>query len=817
MKNSRVKKWEILVVHHSHTDIGYTERQEKLKRYHVDFINQAVEILEKIETGEIDNAHGFKWQCENQWQIENFYENATLEELEKFEKHVKAGSIGLSGNYLNMTELISYDILSSRTKKAKAYGEKIGVKINSGMSADINGYAWGYPDALYENGVENLYCALHSHHGMFPLREKHRPFYWVTPRGNKVLTWVGEHYHFGNELFLCPSAGTSYTLFDDIRTEIEKGRLLTDAETAEDEEYQICKTRLNRFLCKLEEEEYRFNFVPILISGAITDNGPPNPRMAQRINKLNNDFENVNIKMVTLDEFFETVQKSGVELPEYSGDMADWWADGVSSTPHTTKIYRDAIRKYDLCKKLDINNIGDENLVESASENLMLYAEHTWGYASSISEPWDTLVANLEKKKDAYAINGNVEISKNFDLILRNLGEVSIYANKKQSYKIINPHNIKYCGYVKLYVEHWERIDGELINLNAKPVLYNIKTNDIYLCQTRLIPRAYELEAYVELEPKEEIDVYLKFSKKNEHMISNYACVGADRKKDILTKNDFAEHESFIETKFFKITVETKKGVTSIVDKLTNTDIIENSKSAFNGIYTHTEPTVNQCIARRDMGRNRIAMATKLYEGKLKNSEIFENGDLCITLKLSYDLEGTNFYDVYLKIYKNTRVIEARVCLHKKSIWDAENLYVSLPFITDGQNETFVDKTGCIIRPGIDQLAGTCQEFYSIQNGIVRRGKNFDLCIAIKDTPLIKLGEVKYKMIDLHNENNTTLNRDTMYSWVMNNFWETNFKADLGGFYEFFYTVALKDKDDVEEQIKYVESLNEGIVGFYTK
>ena len=34
----------LLVVHHSHTDIGYTEPQARIARWHADFIRQALEI-----------------------------------------------------------------------------------------------------------------------------------------------------------------------------------------------------------------------------------------------------------------------------------------------------------------------------------------------------------------------------------------------------------------------------------------------------------------------------------------------------------------------------------------------------------------------------------------------------------------------------------------------------------------------------------------------------------------------------------------------------------------------------------------------------
>ena len=66
------KVWHIEVLHHSHTDIGYTERQELICRYHADFLRQALDILRRIDRGEAKEQRGFRWQCENHWQIENF-------------------------------------------------------------------------------------------------------------------------------------------------------------------------------------------------------------------------------------------------------------------------------------------------------------------------------------------------------------------------------------------------------------------------------------------------------------------------------------------------------------------------------------------------------------------------------------------------------------------------------------------------------------------------------------------------------------------------------------------------------------------------
>jgi len=49
----------------------------------------------------------------------------------------------------------------------------------------------------------------------------------------------------------------------------------------------------------------------------------------------------------------------------------------------------------------------------------------------------------------------------------------------------------------------------------------------------------------------------------------------------------------------------------------------------------------------------------------------------------------------------------------------------------------------------------------------------------------------------------------------MNNFWETNFKVDLGGFYEFAYSITTIDKTSKEEAVALCEAMNEGMISFY--
>lgn len=101
--------------------------------------------------------------------------------------------------------------------------------------------------------------------------------------------------------------------------------------------------------------------------------------------------------MVSLQELYAAIKDDLTDAPVYKGDLTDWWADGVGSTPYAVKHYKEAQHKYHLCERLD-KKAGEKypELWRTAQDNLMLYAEHTWGHSSTITNPYDTMVLNLD-------------------------------------------------------------------------------------------------------------------------------------------------------------------------------------------------------------------------------------------------------------------------------------------------------------------------------------------------------------------------------------------------------------------------------------
>ena len=105
----------------------------------------------------------------------------------------------------------------------------------------------------------------------------------------------------------------------------------------------------------------------------------------------------------------------------------------------------------------------------------------------------------------------------------------------------------------------------------------------------------------------------------------------------------------------------------------------------------------------------------------------------------------------------------------------------------------------------MDQLPGACMEFYMSDDGIGYLSSQGSALIAMRDTPLVYTGEMKHHPITLC-DGKPENNQRPIYSWIMNNMWETNFKMDLSGFSEYCYSLWLSEDTDPE---KAMDSLRE--------
>lgn len=791
------KKFTIYVLHASHTDVGYTDTQEKMKAHHIAFIREVLALIKR--------APRFKWNCESYWCVEQFLKVASPQETQAFVQAVKEGNIGLSASYLNLTDLVPGYVQDKVMADCRAQRESLGITASSAMTADVNGYSWGFADVLANHGVARLMSSIHTHHGYHPLMRKQTPFYWEGPGGGRVLCWNGDHYNLGNELGIAQAAWFEYTLQDGM-----------SAAPLPQEEKAVL--RIRAYVDTLLREGYEYTFAPVCVSGNMTDNSPPSLKILEFTDRFNAMQDKIELRMSTLDEFFETLEEtiSGEkrEIPAYRGDWTDWWADGVGSTPSDVIQYRSAARSCHMLTKLDTQQaLAPKQVYDAAFYNLMFYGEHTWGYSSSITQPYHPQVNNLDQWKRLYALKACEAATIARESVQAHFGETAVSLHGELTLRAVNPHDtavedMLVCDLEHFYGhEHFEVLDEE----SGGQVPFQISSYS----------RGPELCILLRLAPKQvKTFVLRELPAPALPSAGLCACCGIEGIDDLawrvrqkLEQGGCATAQG-MENQFFRLRFEKDAGVISVYDKHAKRELIAQGRpyGAFTPVYEVTACDVgeDQLWVRRNMGRNRKAFRTQRSAGTLYDIKILENGPLFSRAELKYKMEGVRECAVILTLYHHMPRIDADLRLHKDSVWEPENLYLSLPFAAQ---ETWLDKAGAVLRPRVDQLPGTCVDFYAVQNGVVFAQEDGDTILACRDTPLVWMGTLEAHPIGLMGED--IPNCDETYAWVMNNFWETNFKAGLGGFYQFRYTLAQVPHGTPQQAFAKAEAINEGVLQFY--
>ena len=786
------------IIHHAHTDVGYTDRQEKIGWNHARYLESVVEILREGERN--PQWNGFCWNVESLWMLEQFLRLSTPAYTEDFWRYVREGKIGISGSYLNCTDLMDDLILRETLEKCRTMLRNHGVQIRSAMTADINGYPWGYVSAMADAGVEHLLSAVHTHHGYHAAGRKQFPFFWEGPDGKKLLVWQSEHYHLGNELNINQMSG-------------QYGYMIQDglAQTGLSN-WELSAHRLLAYAKELEKEGYPFDFCPILVSGLTTDNSPPGPGIIEFVHRWNQEYgDRLTLEMTVLDRFFAEVRKHAEKIPTYRGDWTDWWADGTCSTPDVISHYRDAVRKYHICRTLDPEyDIAPRELMEDARHHLMLYSEHTWGFSSSISEPAHPMVNVLDLRKTMYASRAHEAVSSCLDRLCAHYGETPMVIWKDYRLHAVNPNPIPVTAVA--------RTDLEILFSHRCFRLMNEQTGEEIPCQISQVARGKEFNLLVRLAPGEHASYRVEeLPPPDAPMIGMFCAYGADGVRDFaadrLSDPDWACTPFEMITPFLRITWELGRGITSLYDRRHGQELInDQDETAFEPIYEETPIRTDPCTERRNMGRNRKAMHTLRDYGRLTDVQVTDFGPVMSRVILTYQVRGCRSAELILTAYRDIARLDVDFRLHKESRLEPENVYLALPFARKDA-VFYADKTGCVFRPRIDQIPGSCTDYYETQNAAVWIRNGHALLLELPDAPMISMGTLQPHDIRLAGDPLQT-NTDPVYSWVMNNFWETNFKASLGGFHQFRYSLRLLDSDDPERCFAEARADNAGVLCF---
>ncbi|OHB78172.1 MAG: hypothetical protein A2W31_17815 [Planctomycetes bacterium RBG_16_64_10] len=107
---------------------------------------------------------------------------------------------------------------------------------------------------------------------------------------------------------------------------------------------------------------------------------------------------------------------------------------------------------------------------------------------------------------------------------------------------------------------------------------------------------------------------------------------------------------------------------------------------------------------------------------------------------------------------------------------------MAFPFAAPGAHVLY-EAQGGSVQPGRDQIPGSASDWQTVQNFVAIRNNDGQIIWGSNEVPLVQLGDInlgKWQPV-------AHIERPHIFSWVMNNYWFTNFRASQEGDFRFSY------------------------------
>ena len=752
----------IYLIHHSHTDLGYTHPQPVVRHLHCRYIDSALREIER--TRHYPAGARMKWTCETLYPVFDWLRQASPASLEHFAALEKEGFIEVAACWEIITQSSpprAWQWMMDRVQEARS---KYGFTIRSAMLSDINGAPWAMPDLLASHGITNFSMSINEHFGksIFP---RQMPFRWRGPNGGVLNVFNGFHYN-NNQYF-----GIPYDL--------ERG-----ARGVEE---------IQQFLGRYPGFDLDFAVFQVTRPD-FNDNGSPDPRLPDFVRAWNAAGSSPRMEIVTLSEFFEAIGKECFQsAPEHSGEWTDFWNFGAASTPYETGLNRRAYRVTEEVESLIDGQSGTTEIlgfIESAMESAVFHDEHTWGADGSISAPdCDASRAGLHYKNDfAYRAHDTALLARAEALALR-IGQAAP-PEPGQHVLVANPCSFPVRSEVEIPV-NWLLSDvcptpTHLHRMQHEPVSWPPATIPI---SARELPAAYGGNSHVRFA------LDLKAHEVRSYSADHVFSIGAPSSVSV---RGCPLTDARLENDFFSVRLDaTTGGLAFLVDKSTGWNLL--SESGFpSGVPLWEAP----------IGRNRREIHptpdwTKFMGYKGWNSQweaVRESPAPAAECSLTSSKGRTSLHQTFTS--PRARSISVGITLDQSL--EAVGFEISIDFRKTSdpcawywpmhfglQDPVFTyDNCGIPVQLGRDQLPGANMDYQTVHRWIRVSDHTRSALLFPLDTPLACLGGLNFGRMT----NAQTPRKAIAAAMLQCNYWDTNYAAFCDGLITFRFFIAPGDR-----------------------
>lgn len=754
------RPWEIFLVHHTHVDIGYTEPQQVLFRKHAQFIDRALDYI--TETDEYPDDAKFRWTCEVSWTVKHFL-RCYPQRAEEFFRRVREGRIEVAGIFLQLTDLFGEALLERALDYAVDLSHEHDFQVVTGMNDDVNGWAWGLPAMMAARGMRYFDTAINETRAL-GVRPRPHPFYWASPGGERVLLWHGQSYLHGS--------------------------IWENPETAE--------RQMTDYLADLERSSYPHYAIEVRIPGEAHDNAPPGRWISDFVRDWNDRWEYPRLHFVTARAWFEHLEQHWPgEIPELRQGWPDWWADGNGSALYESALTRKA--QADLLTARAFNIPLDRGQVESAEEAAMFFAEHTWGAWCSTDDP-ELLESKAQwNVKSGFAYTAAVESS----ALLRDTARAAApKAGDGTTLAVFNPLPYPRTDLVETMI-----VDAAIVDeptpweqgprrLKPGPALHLI---DLATGERIPVLNQPAIDGSAR-RPGQVIRFIAKDVPAGGWKQYRVVPEPLDARPQTICRADMLANDHFR-------LIAGPRGLTSLLNKAGGREMVAKGEYGL-GQYIYEiidSPKSREALCEwgtlhydtpflRRTPSMRLAPGPALPYGA---SLVLEGGETDIP-----------YLRMELTLYDDLPRLDIACTVIKPPRTHAEAIYHAFP-LAAGDSTVYLDVPGAVMRPGLDQVPGTATDWHSIQRYFAVSNNDWTTVVASPDVPLVQVNGINtgkwQPELPPHN--------GLVMSWVLNNYWFTNFPAAQGGVIPYRYSLfGYSGSFDAEQSARLADAIRQPLV-----
>jgi alpha-mannosidase len=495
---------------------------------------------------------------------------------------------------------------------------------------------------------------------------------------------------------------------------------------------------------QLEEWGYPYDIVQLRWTKG--DNGGPDEAVMPTVRDWNAKYAWPKLIISTTSEMFHEFDKRyGDKLPVYRGDMTPYWEDGAGSSARETGINRlasDRMTQGEILWTLLKPDALPADGYAKALKNIAMYSEHTWGAYNSISAPDSDFVKAQWKIKQAFALDGETETKKLLADALATRGPAPEIAH---AIDVLNTAS-------------WPRTDLVTLPKTMKLAGDVVKNDRGEIAPSQRLTSG-ELVFLAKAVPP--------FGGRRFIIEAGSANASGTAKAEGATLAD-SELRLQLDPKSGAIASLRANGVDhEFVNAATNFGLNE---------YIYL-PGGNVNKAQRN--------------GPAKIS-VKENGPLLASLLVESEAPGCNQLLREVRLVSGLGRVEIIDTLDKKAVRSVEGVHIGFGFNVSNAALRINIPWG-VIQPEKDQLAGACKNWFSVERWVDISNDKLGVTWSTIEAPLVEVGGLTANLPRSQPNPKAYLSKivasPTIYSWVMNNHWHTNYRADQEGETVFRYSI----------------------------